>query len=140
MAAAVMPPYFKCFTADDVQATELLSLMATGVYHRLQTKFFQLGVLPADDEKIRKLVKWPAKDRNWPTIRDELQEDVFGKDWRNPRWEALLDKVHLTSEKRAGAANARWSRPGARDMPPPVMPPPDSYYGPDDEADEMVYQ
>jgi uncharacterized protein YdaU (DUF1376 family) len=131
--AAVTLPYFKHFISDDVQETEFLSIPATGVFHRLQVKFFQLGELPTDDEKIRKLVKWPAKDRNWKAVCDELQEDVFTKDWRNPRWEAVLGESRATSQNNARSAKARWDRP----TPPP---PPDSYDGPDGEPDAMLYQ
>jgi uncharacterized protein YdaU (DUF1376 family) len=130
--AAVTLPYFKHFTADDVQETEFLSIPATGVFHRLQVKFFQLGALPRNEDEIRILARWPAKDRNWPAIRDELRRYVFDDNWRNPRWEAILEKSGGTSAKRSSAAQARWSR---RDAPDTSSPPPDRYDGPDEEPE-----
>jgi uncharacterized protein YdaU (DUF1376 family) len=140
--AAVTLPYFKHFISDDVQETEFLSIAATGVFHRLQVKFFQFGALPTSEAEIQVLAKWPAKDRNWKAVFDELQKYVFTKDWRNPKWEAVLGKSRATSENNAKSAKTRWEPAKA----PQPAPPPDSYNGPDsydgtdDEPDAMLYQ
>jgi uncharacterized protein YdaU (DUF1376 family) len=123
--AAVTLPYFKHFISDDVQETEFLSIPATGVFHRLQVKFFQLGGLPTNEDEIRVLAKWPAKDRNWPAIAGELRKYVFNDGWRNPKWEAVLGKSRSTSENNAKSAKTRWERPA-------TAPPPERYEGPDD--------
>jgi uncharacterized protein YdaU (DUF1376 family) len=129
MSASTRLPYFKHYISDDIEETEYLSIAATGAFHRLQIKFFQVGELPTNDEKIQRLLKWPANDRKWPAIRDELKEHVFSNDWLNPRWEAVLERSREKSENNAKSAKTRWSRPAA-------APPPERYEGPEDGPEE----
>jgi hypothetical protein len=82
----------------------------------MQVKFFQLGELPTDDEKIRKLANaTQLKARDWKDARDELMDGIFTLDWRNSRWEALLGKVHKVSAIRSDAAHKGWDRRKADD-------------------------
>jgi hypothetical protein len=96
--------------------------------------------LPNNEDKIRKLAG-TATERKWPTIRVELMENgVFTPDWRNPRWEALLEKTRGISTTKSAAARTRWDKPGGRaDDMPPSAPPPVSYDGPDGDLPDIEF-
>lgn len=97
-----MPLYIGDYLAD----TRRLSLAEHGAYMLLIMEYWRNGGLPDNDAKLSRILGVSADE--WAELAPVLQE-FFEPGWKHKRIEAELVKNGEISERRAAAANKRWS-------------------------------
>ncbi|MGI9192761.1 MAG: YdaU family protein [Chitinophagaceae bacterium] len=97
-----MPLYIGDYLAD----TRRLSLAEHGAYMLLIMEYWRNGGLPDNDAKLSRILGVSASE--WAELAPVLQE-FFEPGWKHKRIDAELAKNGEISERRAAAANKRWS-------------------------------
>jgi uncharacterized protein YdaU (DUF1376 family) len=95
-----------------------LSDESVAAYTRLQVEFFSTGKLPVDDNAVRRIAKL-ERSRQWATVKEQLQKDVFTDGWRHTKWERALEdaqqRIAKNRSRTAAATAARNAAPPERE-------------------------
>lgn len=97
-----MPLYIADYLAD----TRRLTMAEHGAYMLLIMEYWRNGGLPNDERRLARIVG--ATEEEWSAVRDNIAE-FFTDGWRHKRIDDELAKAGEVSERRAAAANKRWS-------------------------------
>ena len=102
-----MPWYAESFYGS----TRTWPFIARAVYRELLDTQWMVGGLPPDEDSLRAALGVTAKEWRaaWPFIAPKFKAGDDGL-LRNPRLEAHRAIAIELSEKRRGAANARWGK------------------------------
>ena len=104
------PPAFQFYAKDFMDATRFWDANACGLYIRCLCIQWEHGGIPSDLKTLARGVGMDTSEVKalWETVGPKFEDDGSGI-LKNRRLEAVRDRQREVSEKRRGAAKARWS-------------------------------
>lgn len=106
-------PWYRWFPSDYLGDTAHLSIEEDCLYRRLLDLHWKLGHLPADEQMLARLARFPQDkfESAWPQVRPFFR-DPGGRKKKlvNSRMQRLLADCSYRIEQKRDAANARWNK------------------------------